>query len=230
MSIVYEFQQDWEIKLYVITQSQSKLKSGSEGTCYLGKDDKVYKIVEADNAHIFDVDSVITEDDLFLPSFAFPDELYAVDGKVMGYRTRRVKKDLFSEENLQSLDNIIDLDFEKLAKAYYEMLTDIELLSDEKILIYELAYNLMFDGEKFTAIDTCGYKRVDYDPLQKNIESLNYAIESIFMLWFSNHMDLNEKINGTNIEEYLHRVMMKLPAEIGLKKICTMIGQENHKK
>ena len=148
----------------------------------------------------------------------------------MGYRTRRVKKDLFSEENLQSLDNIIDLDFEKLAKAYYEMLTDIELLSDEKILIYELAYNLMFDGEKFTAIDTCGYKRVDYDPLQKNIESLNYAIESIFMLWFSNHMDLNEKINGTNIEEYLHRVMMKLPAEIGLKKICTMIGQENHKK
>ena len=50
MSRVYEFQQDWEIKLYVITQSQSKLKSGSEGTCYLGKDDKVYKIVEADNA------------------------------------------------------------------------------------------------------------------------------------------------------------------------------------
>ena len=47
-----------------------------------------------------------------------------------------------------------------------------------------MCFNLTFDGETIIAIDTCGYTKVKYDVLNENISSLNYAIETLFNLWF----------------------------------------------
>lgn len=230
MSKITNFKCEWEVKLFIQSHSLRLIGSGSEGSCYVGRDKKIYKYLDFDTKSSYIIDEIITEDEIKLPSFAFPDELYVVKDRLRGYRTERVPKDLFSSDRIFDLENIVDIDFAAVAKAYKDMLEDIKLLSEENVLIYDLPFNLMFDGTKFTAIDTCGYKKVGFNPLQENIRSLNLAMEHLFKLWFSNHKELEETINGTDIDDYLHRVMKQIPTDIGLDRIFQVLEQDTDHK
>lgn len=226
MSKIKSFKCEWEVKLFIESHAMKLVGSGSEGSCYVGKDRKIYKYLDFNTESSYPAEEIITQEEVDIPSFAFPEEVYTVGEKVRGYRTRFIPNDLFGEDRIFDIENMVDIDSASIVSAYEAMLEDIRLLSEESILIFDLPFNLMFDGEKFTAIDTCGYKKVGYNPIQDNIKSLNYAIESLFRMWFSRHKELKETIQGTNISDYIQRIMKYLPPDIGYQRIYNLMEKD----
>lgn len=155
---------------------------GSEGICY-EYDDFAYKVLFDKGIiscmsgildYMEDPSIILTTDDINLPSFAFPEELYVVKNWLLGYKSRLIKGNLFSEKVFNSIDDLKKINFNDLAKAYKIMLQDVDLLSEEKIRIYDLSFNLAFDGKRLIGFDTCGYKKADYNIKKDNRNSVSF--------------------------------------------------------
>lgn len=194
-----------------------KLGNNSEGSCYLSNQDNLaYKILEyslfeaTSNTH--KLPEIITTKDINLKSFAFPQELYTISQKLVGYKTEYITPDLFNYNDLaMNLESIYKIDFNLLKKAYYKMLKDIEKLSQENIKIIDLPCNLMFTGKRLVGIDTCFYRRENTNPLTHNINSLNEALKEVFDTWLMFHLEKTERTgylstNLQDIEEYLDNI------------------------
>lgn len=238
MSKIRSFKCDWEVKLYIKSRVYREIGSGSEGTCFEGTDKKVYKFLDFDTRAPYIIDEIITAEEVQSESFALPEELYVVDDILRGYRTKKVARDYFGE-NIFDINSIVNIDFAALAHAYRKMAEDIKLLSEERILIFDLPFNIMFDGENLVGIDTCGYRKVNYDPTEENMHSLNLAIESIFEFWISYYEEMEERnyspqqydrIKGNNIDEYLHSITKRIPVDISIARFFKTIENDVKKE
>lgn len=176
-----------------------KLGNNSEGSCYLSyQDNLAYKILEyslfeaVSNTH--KLSEIITTKDINLKSFAFPQELYSISNKLVGYKTEYITPDLFNYNDLiMKPESIYRIDFNSLKKAYDKMLKDIEKLSQENIKIVDLPCNLMFTGKRLVGIDTCFYRRENTNPIEQNINSLNESIKEIFDSWIIFNLEKDER-------------------------------------
>lgn len=186
MNNIIDFKTDKELKNFLDSKKLSYIAEGSEGICFASKaDNDAYKVLFDDDDILFESDynpkKIITTELIELDCFAFPKELYTLNGKLRAYRTKKIDKDLLQYEDEP---DIYSLDFKKLEKAYLKLEKDIISLSKAGIKMYDLCFNLIFDGESLIAIDTCGYTKVEYDVLNENISLLNYSLENLFSLWF----------------------------------------------
>ena len=92
------------------------------------------------------------------------------------------------------------------------MLKEIKILSDNKIKIYDLSFNLMFDGENLYAIDTCGYRKVDEDVnevYRHNKFYLEEAIKDILSAFLINDIsteEYNKLVDIQDLEEQLKEI------------------------
>ena len=161
-----------------------KIGEGSEGSCYLSSDGYVYKLYDGICDSHINPENVITKDELDLDSFNFPREVYVVNGEVKGH-----KSDFFPHNKFVfywDSDEDFQLDYEALANAYDAFIQDIHKISEAGILLFELCYNLMFDGKRLVACDTCEYKKLndfDFEELfLKNVDNLDYAIDQELMI------------------------------------------------
>ena len=184
------------------------LGAGTEGKCFLSEpDNAVYKIFHPDYERktrgVYNLNKIITSQDIDIASFIFPDELYAVKRRLVGLRQKYIESNLFGSENIfENKESIYKIDFDKLLNAYYIMIKDIEKLSQEKIQIYDLPYNLMFTGDRLFGIDTLWYTKVDYNPIKENKTSLNLAITFLFHNWLELE-ETEELYNETDTEKYI---------------------------
>ncbi len=217
MSKIINFECNSDVEMFIKKNTYKLIGSGSEGPCYLSKNNKAYKFIEYNTSSKHTLDAVITKDDINLQSFAFPDELYSVGNVLKGYRTDYIPNDLFAPENTYDIRTIPTIDFSKLSKAYKVMYNDILKLSSENILIDDLPFNIIFDGDKLTAIDTCSYKRVSEYPLESNIDSLNSSMELLFYMWFENYKKVDISIKNNDIDKFLDDVYIKLPKTLRKK-------------
>lgn len=210
--MIKNFETNKELTKYISNKKIKILNKVTEGTCYLGEDNKVYKLLELDNVIIstYDYKEVITEDDIKLKSFAFPQELFVVDDKLVGYSSEYIPNDKFATENL-NIVSVARLDFEKFSNAYKVMKKNVDTLSSKNILMYDLPFNILYDGKRLVGIDTCGYKKVDYDPTESNIKSYNFAIEGIFRLCYDDFEDQSLNFDDSDIDSYLKKVEDRLP-------------------
>ncbi len=186
MNNIIDFKTDKELKNFLDSKKLSYIAEGSEGICFASKvDNDAYKVLFDGDDILFESDynpkKIITTNLIELDCFAFPKELYTLNGKLRAYRTKKIDKDLLKYEDEP---DIYSLDFKKLEKAYLKLEKDIISLSKAGIKMYDLCFNLIFDGESLIAIDTCGYTKVEYDVLKENISLLNYSLENLFSLWF----------------------------------------------
>lgn len=189
---------------------------GSEGICY-EYDNEAYKVMfnKTDVMKMSGIlnymehpSKIITTQDINLPSFVFPEEVYATKDWLLGYKTRLIKNNLFSIENLIDIQDLKKIDFNALASAYKVMLDDVKLLSEARIKIYDLTFNLIFDGKKLTGIDTCGYQFVDKNIREQNEKYLSNAIVDLFRM-ISNYK-INYSIVNNDIDSYLEKVYKKI--------------------
>lgn len=173
------------------TCSKRIVGSGGEGCCILGRDGKnIYKVFErfgcCDSPVVpYDVNKVITTNDIDLKRYILPSELYALKGILIGYKTKYIKgEDLFSAVNLTRLHDERNLiNFNALIKSYYEMKKETDLLSKEKIGLFDLTYNVMFVNNNLYGIDTCGYKKGNIDVSARNTRMLEEAFTHMFEEW-----------------------------------------------
>lgn len=165
------------------------LGEGAEGTCVLATDGYAYKIYDGICDHEYDIDSIIMADEYDLKSFAFPNKLFIHDGELCAYRMKLVYPNLF---DIESVDLIKKRALDKAIDQYIE---DLEVISKDGILTYELPYNLMFDGKRLVGVDTPSYKKCDYNTFNENLDILGYALDAEYYL-------LKEK--GSNLEYPLY--------------------------
>ena len=208
---IINFECDKDLLSFIKNNSIKFVGSGAEGSCYQGKYNNVYKFFEYSTKNKYNLKDIITEDEIKNDSFAFPTELYSVGDTLEGYKARFISKDYFSIENTFDIKTISKFNFDNFSKAYKVFLKDLLKLSKENILIYDLPFNIMFDGNKMTAIDTCGYKKVKEDPTKDNISSLNGAMELLFEQWFSNSKKVEFQLKDNNIDNFINDVYSKLP-------------------
>ena len=204
-----------------------KIGEGSEGICYLSStEQKVYKILyETFKKQIIEMytpSQIITTKDIELKHFYLPEELYTMKQQLLGYKTKYLPTDLFDfDKRNGNPTNLYRINFDKLIKAYYRMLKEIEKLSKEKIQIYDLSHNLMFTGANLIGIDTCGYERNNSKSihgmslLEFNTCKLDDAIREVFASWIINSNNLSiEDIFELNEEENTEKYLKKLKKQI----------------
>ena len=167
-----------ELINYIYTSSNGLYRcigKGSNSFCHLGNDNKTYKIF-----NVFEEKDLSIYRQPDLEHFIFPEEIYLVDNKLAGYKTKYIDNDiLVSTKSLIMGENPKELDLSVLKKAYEEFIVEVDTLSRQGICLYDLIGNLLYDGENLYAIDTDDYERVDldYDSLyKKNIEIVKQAL------------------------------------------------------
>lgn len=188
MSKVMDFDSIDKFNTYIMKKYCDSLGSGSEGCCYKGNDGKAYKCIDYDEGFFcsdYNIDKIITTSDVTNESFAFPQILFTVGDDFVGYTSELVEPDLFDDYFFVTQNTIDHIDFDKLIKAYYKMEKDVLLLTNNSIKIYDLPYNLLFDGERLVGIDTCCFSYDESISLEENIGSLDMAIKQAFYMFLS---------------------------------------------
>lgn len=204
------FDKDIRYKLF------NEIGRGSEGICYEYKG-FAYKVIFNKNIieqtsgildYMEDPSQILTVTDIDLPSFSFPEKVYAIKNWLLGYKSKLIKNNLFNGENFNSPEDLVNINFNNLANAYKIMLQDVDLLSEDKIKIFDLTFNLVFDGKALTGIDTCGYKRVKDNIKRANRDSLAIAIEDLF--YMVSDFKIEASILNDDIDSYLEEVNKEL--------------------
>lgn len=165
-------------KFYFNVGNKKNIGSGGEGTCFLGNDEFVYKIYDGPDEREVNPYTIYTTGDVSSDLIIFPQDVYVVNDRLVGYKTKYIPNDVFLNpkaafEMAGSESCIIE--------AFWEMVAEIKRLASEKIFMYDLIGNLMFDGKHFYAIDTSEYQHLpdkcDEEIIALNIESLIEALE-----------------------------------------------------
>lgn len=195
---------------------------GTEGVCYLGNDGYAYKICDDTCTDEFmDEAGIVLDKDINLDSYLFPIDIYVIDGKVMGYKTKYIKGDRFLNFN----DKKKDINTDNLEKAYLKLIKDTLLLSEKHVHIYDLPGNLMYDNKSFYAIDTSYYTYVDW-PIEKvvmkNLSSVLYALNSelLFMKFYMDNDSYNKlKVKLQEIEGMHKKIQKSVKNKYKTKRI-----------
>ena len=193
MNKIIRFDSKEAVAAYCLKKANQYLGTGSEGTCYLGNDGLAYKdMSKGFKSEEYIPEKIITTADYQNKSFFFPHVLFVVDDELMGYTSDAIVDDLTQHERI--LDEGIDhIDFDKLYAAYKVMRQDAIQLTKDGISIYDLPYNIVFDGERLFGIDTCGYTRAPIKDCLRNTESVADAVKRLFT-------DYAEYVHGDNLD------------------------------
>ncbi len=207
------FNSNEEFLNYLNRNKIEELGRGSEGVCFASTDGNAIKVF-GDEDTLYepfdflierDVSSIILDTDINIKNFLFPTDLFIVNNIVRAYKTRKVKKNVFSEE-----DFLATIDYQRLIKAYYEFLGKVIEISKKDILLFDLPYNLLFDGNKLYAVDTLDYVRRN-NPIKRNITLFHTAIESAINQDLKLH-DIEEVslTKNISIEEFFTTVNIRV--------------------
>lgn len=197
----FEFSNKDSFNNYFENKITTFIDSGTEGSCFLGKDGNVYKRFFDGEGKKYSIEDIITEDDLFCQCFYFPKTLFKVDDVMVGYNCRAALNNLFkspatfNKNVLLSNPKVNEIDFKALLEAYYQISEEVSLLTDSKIKIDDLSFNLVFDGKKLIGVDTCSYTRDDSVTLEENQSNLDLAIRMAFMFIIYNKKDQDLECN-----------------------------------
>lgn len=206
-----EFSSNNDFKAYLKEKGLIKKGSGSEGSFYYSwVDKKGYKIFNQEN--LYKPELVIMDDEVQIESYIFPEELLVIDGKLKGYTSRIIKNNILSDSNLENF-NLGAIDFTALKMAYKLFKIETALLANKGIAVFDLANNLVFDGKRIYAVDTCCYyKTKDKWVLRHNDQCLNDAIDSMLEMIFL-YADVEIKSReelGLTVSAYFDYIIKKL--------------------
>ena len=153
------------------------LSSGSQGECYLDKNNKlVYKIFHQflDNYDYikYSYDDIMRFSNVLNNTYIFPKDVIEVNNEIVGYTM-----DYVSANDLSSI-NPLSVNLDRLITNINNVSIDIEHISDKGILSYDVMYNILYKT-KFNVIDTDEYMYKDIDPnilFEMNKQRFDYAI------------------------------------------------------
>ena len=175
------------------------LNTGSEGSCYK-KNDLVYKVLDEDYRDYYDINSIITQNDYDLKHFAFPIDIFTNNKltEIYGYTTKYIPNNLFGRFNA-----IDSLNIDNLVNNYYSMLEEVKILSKDRVFLFDIIFNLIYNNRELVAIDTLAYTKQKSNPFKENKSLLLRAVEEeMYFLSNENKIFYNQK----SIEEIANNV------------------------
>jgi len=125
------------------------LGKGNEGECHLLNDYKVYKIYNGNFDIVPEANKIITSDMINSYHFIFPNQVYTVNGKVVGTQSNYVPVLDKTHSMLELEDNFID--------ALYSFAGELYNLSLNGFVSFDFGTNFIFDGYDLYDIDTLGH-------------------------------------------------------------------------
>lgn len=164
---------------------KKRIGTGTEGDAYLTADNKVLKIHNGYEPTIIkdeDKEKIIMAQDYKVQSFLFPEKIFIYNGVVYGYLTpymkNIIKYDLDSSSDIPFLgfNSIKSINLDNLLAAREKMIEDTRIISKDNIIIYDLCFNLLFDGQKLGAIDTLRYYKDSEPTFDANVKRIDYSI------------------------------------------------------
>ena len=218
------------LNYFLHTKWLKYVEFGSEGIFYYSQIDKAgYKLFFSNEGEYirpeYEPEEIIKNDEVNIDSFIFPETLLVVDGYLYGYISKYVNNNLFDSNMLNFFQEGV-IDYKALKEAYKIFKKDVYKLSKKNIKIYDLPNNLLFDGERLYAIDTCLYRYSNSaDLLKENLASLEEAMDVIFdMLGImsANFIESRAKKGMTVLQyiDYLEKRIKKyLAEEVKQKKL-----------
>ncbi|MGN1378819.1 MAG: hypothetical protein ACI4XR_00235 [Bacilli bacterium] len=191
-----------EIKRYELLQMLKKSKflgTGGGGTAYYNpKINKVIKIFhsfsEPSLYESYKKEDILRFNNIQTKIFIFPIEVVVINDIVIGYICDYVKGN-----TLQNID-LLNLNLKKFVCFVNESLPDIKKVSDYKIALYDIAYNIMFGEDGLFIIDTDDY----FFSSKDNLDKLNDSIfsDSIKTFLVDNYFD--EFVNSNKLLKELY--------------------------
>lgn len=178
-----------DYKKVVKSRPCRELLSGGDGECFL-KGDIVYKIINRRSMHKLDPNTIITQSDVKSSYVLFPIDIFTCGDKFIGYTTKYVPGDVLLTPYYEDY-YCLDHNEERVFNAAVDFIKEIRRLAPTKIHFYDLPCNVLFNGKKFFAIDTCEYSYVpfydDNEIYELNKGSFCFALETEF------YYDMTEK-------------------------------------
>ena len=173
MNKIINFDNEKEFINYTKIDESNKIDCGSEGVIYLTDDEKIIKYMIDPYApkEYSEFPDIIMSDDLKLDSFIFPDELYILDGQIIGY-----KEDFFANNIFDPRNPAKSIDVEKLLKAREKLIEDAKVITDKGYKLFEFPGNVLYDTNKLVGIDTLDYYKKNNITLSENIGIIDYAL------------------------------------------------------
>lgn len=153
-----------------------EIGEGSQGICYLDKDNKlVYKIYH----EFFDgcmsdynYNNIIQFSNIKNNTYIFPKDVIEVENEVVGYVEAYV-----NSKELNKI-NPLKVNLDKLINCINKVYGDIETISENGVLTYDVMYNILYKN-KFNVIDSDEYVIKDIDStvlFERNKQTFDYAI------------------------------------------------------
>lgn len=227
MKKIIELQSKEEFEQYIGNKVLKYIDDGSEGECFLGNDGLAYKIFFDEpfiNDHaLIEIDDIITESEYKLDSFAFPRVIFTIDDVVKCYTSKYVNSNLFGYKSKEAAEQLLEhIKSKEFITAYNKFLEDLEVLTSNKIKLFDLCNNLLYDGEKMVAIDTIYYKKeteADVEILRDfNLRQFRTALVEVFSFALricDKEFDI-EFDEDTPIEEFVEDVLIRYDGEEAL--------------
>lgn len=178
----------------IFLKNLKPLGIGSQGMCFL---DEKHKIVYKVFHEYFDYEKSNYKEEEILrfshidnKTFIWPSDVINVSGEIIGYTMPYVKsKNLYERNPL-----LINLD--SLETAIQESTKDIKLLTDNKVAMYDVMYNILYRNGKIAIIDTMEYGTSEEISLDKNMLPFNYELK-LFLVdnYFNNFITSSRLLN-----------------------------------
>lgn len=165
---------------------------GCQGLCFLDKKtNQVYKIY---SEYYYDLeDAGYTDSDIMEfgqisnSTFIWPNGVVMVGNMVVGYTHSYVNAKNFCE-----FKDPFKVNLDNLSYAVYKANEDIKLLTDNGVKIYDLMYNLMYDGKRIKVIDTADFWK-GVPTYLENVEYFNDEIKMFLVDCYFNNIVLNDE-------------------------------------
>ena len=178
----------------ILLKNLKPLGIGSQGMCFL---DEKHKIVYKVFHEYFDYEKSNYKEEEILrfshidnKTFIWPKDVLIVKNEIVGYTMPYVKsKNLYERNPL-----LINLD--SLETAIQESTKDIKLLTDNKVAMYDVMYNILYRNGKIAIIDTMEYGTSEEISLDKNMLPFNYELK-LFLVdnYFNNFITSSRLLN-----------------------------------
>lgn len=197
-----KFNSVFELKGFL--KKYNKIGEGSEGIVYYDKKNNcVYKIfshIFSDNLRYCHLDTPNSIDICGIDNktYIFPADMIIIDNYVVGYVEKYVKGEVLSNINP------LNVELSKYISAVIQGYHDTAIISYDKIMSNDVAYNTLYDGNEIKIIDTesyCKSIRDSYTVIMNNLYNYNkstvlFLVSSFLEEFIDSNNYLREMFNS----------------------------------
>lgn len=178
-----------EEHFYTYFNTLKFLGEGSQGACYCDNN----KVIKIFHDYFEGEKSIYTSDDILRFSgiknstFIWPEDVVTIDNLVVGYTMPYIKS-----KNLYKVNPLL-VNLDRLEMATQRVYEDVKILTDNDVVMYDVAYNILYGNGKIKIIDTLEYGLTPIT-YERNRLNIDYGIKMFLVDDFFNDFVSDDRL------------------------------------